>query len=214
MKILIADDDPASRRLLEVTLTRRGYDVVVAVDGHVAWDHLQRPDAPRLAILDWMMPGYDGPELCRMLRALPEPRPAYLMLLTTNARKQDVSAGLQAGADDYLTKPFDREELVARLQVGARLVQLQHHLATRVRELEEALSRVTLLRGLLPICCYCKNVRDDHNYWQQVEHSLAAHSDARFSPSICPDCYSKVVKPPTVAAGGPCSEPAGLPEKE
>ena len=203
MNILIADDDSLTCRLVEATLTRRGYDVVATGDGLDAWVKLQAPDAPRLAILDWMMPGLDGLELCRRLRAEGDQRPFYLILLTANTRKQDVSEGLRAGADDYVTKPFDHDELVARVQVGARLVALQQALADRVSELEAALAHVKLLHGLLPICCYCKNVRDDKNYWRQVEHYLAAHSDVRFSHGICPDCYAKVVEPQLAAAGIP-----------
>jgi CheY-like chemotaxis protein len=195
MKILIADDDVTSRRLLEATLQRRGFHVVVTTDGLAAWEHLHAPDGPPIAIVDWVMPGLDGLELCRKVRAAALPRPLYLMVLTGNNRKQDITAGLQAGADDYIVKPFDRDELAARVQVGVRLVQLQQHLADRVQELEAAMSRVKLLHGLLPMCCYCKNIRDDQNYWRQVEHYIAAHSDVRFSHGICPDCYKNVIEP-------------------
>ena len=201
MKILIADDDLTSRRLLEATLKRRGFDVVATTDGLAAWEHLQAPDGPPIAILDWVMPGLDGLELCRQVRAAALVRPLYLMLLTGNNRKEDITAGLEAGADDYIVKPFDRDELTARVQVGVRLVQLQQHLADRVQELEAAMSRVKLLHGLLPMCCYCKNIRDDQNYWRQVEHYITAHSDVRFSHGICPDCYKNVIEPQLVDAG-------------
>jgi sigma-B regulation protein RsbU (phosphoserine phosphatase) len=195
VKILIADDDVTCRRQLELTLADEGYPVVAACDGHEAWDRLQEKDAPRLAILDWMMPGLDGLELCRKLRALPGYRSMYLILLTANNRKQEVSQGLKAGADDYITKPFDYQELLARVQVGVRMLQLQQSLADRVRDLEDALSRVRQLQGLLPICCYCKNIRDDKNYWQQLEHYVAANSNAQFSHGSCPTCFEKVVEP-------------------
>src|SRR5262249_57910928 len=96
--------------------------------------------------------------------------------------------GLQSGANDYVTKPFDRAELQARVCVGKSVVELQRSLALRVRELEDALSQVRQLQGLLPICCYCKKIRDDRNYWQQVETYVGDHSAARFSHAICPDC--------------------------
>ena len=102
---------------------------------------------------------------------------------------------MQAGADDYITKPFDPAELEARLQVGARVTDLQNKLAERVKELEAALSQVKQLRGLLPICSYCKKIRNDENYWDQVENYIAKHSDAEFSHSICPECYEKFLKP-------------------
>ena len=195
MKILIAEDDMVSRRLLEATLIKWGYEVVVTCDGAEAWEVLQRADAPLLAILDWMMPGMDGIELCRKVRRALMPTPPYLILLTAKGRREDVVTGLRSGANDYVTKPFDREELRARVQVGMRIVELQQSLADRVKALEEALARVKQLQGLLPICSYCKKIRDDQNYWQQVENYISEHSEAQFSHSICPDCYERRVKP-------------------
>jgi response regulator RpfG family c-di-GMP phosphodiesterase len=112
-------------------------------------------------------------------------------LLTGRDAKADVVAGLLAGANDYVTKPFDREELRARLHVGRQVVELQHSLAARVQQLEKALSQVNSLEGLLPICTYCKKIRDDNNYWEQVETYLLDHSEVRFSHGICPDCLQR-----------------------
>jgi CheY-like chemotaxis protein len=159
------------------------------------------PDAPRLALLDWMMPGLDGPDVCRKVRGQAGREPPYLILLTSRGAKEDVVVGLHSGADDYLTKPFDRGELQARLQVGRRILTLQHSLADRVRELESALAQVKQLQGLLPICCYCKKIRDDQNYWQQVEQYIGKHSAARFSHGICPECWQKEVCPQFAARG-------------
>jgi DNA-binding response OmpR family regulator len=195
MRILIAEDDLVSRKMLEATLARWGYEVVITSDGEAAWQALQQPDAPGIAILDWMMPGLDGVEVCRRLRARTTEDPTYVILLTAKGNTADVVSGLQAGADDYVVKPFDREELRARLQAGIRIVTLQTALALRVRELEEAMARVKTLQGLLPICSYCKRVRNDGDYWQQVEGYISDHSDARFSHGICPDCYESVVRP-------------------
>src|SRR5438105_889911 len=116
MKILIAEDDAVSRRLLEHTLKQWGYDSIVTVDGTQAWEALRQPDAPPLAILDWMMPGLDGVQLCRKLREAAATQGTYVILLTAKGQKEDLLTGLEAGADDYLTKPFDREELQARVQ--------------------------------------------------------------------------------------------------
>jgi CheY-like chemotaxis protein len=156
---------------------------------------MQQPDAPSLGIFDWQMPGMSGVELCQQVRSREESRHAYLLLLTSKNSKEDIVTGLEAGADDYLAKPFDRDELRARLHVGVRILQLQSELADRVRQLESALDNVKLLHGLLPICCYCKKVRNDSNYWQQVETYIMEHSAAQFSHGICPDCYESVVKP-------------------
>ena len=193
MKILIAEDDLVSRTMLSRLLTTSGHEVVVTVDGQSAWDILQRDDAPKLAILDWMMPEVDGAEVCRRVRDLGRPEPTYLILLTAKDRTEDVVEGLDSGANDYLVKPFERRELQARLRVAERMVALQHDLAERVRELQEALAQIHQLRDLLPICSYCKKIRDDGNYWQQVEGYLSAHTGVQFSHGVCPDCYAKVV---------------------
>jgi DNA-binding response OmpR family regulator len=195
MRILIADDDPVSRRLLQLTLTTWGYEVIVAGDGVEAWRMLQGQDAPLVAILDWMMPGLDGIEVCRRVRQTPLLGSVYIILLTSKGDRADIVNGLQAGANDYLTKPFDGSELRARLQVGLRVVQLQAELAQRVKELEAALEQVKQLQGYLPICSYCKNIRNDENYWQQIETYIEAHSEASFTHSICPDCYEKHIEP-------------------
>jgi DNA-binding response OmpR family regulator len=195
MRILVADDDRLPRRILEKALTVWGYEVIEAEDGERALQTLLAPDAPKLAVLDWVMPGLDGPEVCRRVRAVPTSQPPFLILLTSRVNKEDVVAGLQAGANDYLTKPFDPGELQARVQVGRNYVELQQALAARMRELEEALAEVKQLRGLLPICSYCKKIRDDQNYWQQVDHYFSHHGDLRFSHGICPDCWQKEVVP-------------------
>lgn len=194
MKILIAEDDPVSRRILEATLVKWGYEVSVTLDGRQAWDVLQREDAPSLAILDIMMPGMDGLEICRKVRQLPRVTPPYLILLSAMSSKEHVVRGIRAGANDYLTKPFHREELRVRVGVGVQMLALQKALAERVAELEEALSQVNQLQGMLPICSYCKKVRDDQNYWQKVEHYISDHTDVQFSHGICPDCYERVIR--------------------
>ena len=194
MTILIAEDDPSSRRLLEATVTRWGYPVCLASDGDQAWETLQKAAPPSLLILDWQMPGIDGVELCRKVRARKESLPTYIILLTSRGTKEDLVQGLDAGADDYVTKPFDPQELKARLQVGIRVLDLQSALAERVIELEAALSREKQLEGLLPICCYCKRIRDDSNYWHQVESYVVQHSDVQFSHSVCPECTEKFKK--------------------
>jgi CheY-like chemotaxis protein len=193
--VLIAEDEAVSRRLLEATLRRWGHDVVVTVDGYAAWAALERPDAPSIAVLDWMMPGLEGVEICRRVQARGSATPPYLVLLTANSERPNVIAGLEAGADDFMGKPFDPEELRARLVVATRVVELRRKLAERVHELEAAISRVKQLQGLLPICAYCKKIRDDRNYWQQVEEYVSAHTDAQFSHGICPECYERVLTP-------------------
>ncbi len=191
MRALIADDDRGTTAILSKTLQRWNIDVTVAHDGTAAWD-LLRAGGPSLAIVDWMMPGLDGPELCRRIRLDPSLGHMYVILLTGRDKRADLVAGLDAGADDYMVKPFDAEELRARVQVGIRVVTLQERLADRVAELQSALSRVKQLTGLLPICSYCKRIRSDQDYWEQVDSYVAQHSDAQFSHGICPQCYEAV----------------------
>ena len=195
MRILIAEDEAVSRRVLEATLNKWGHEVVVTCDGAEAWDVLSREDAPLLVILDVMMPGVGGIEVCRRVRVKARAVSPYLILLTANSGKESVVLGLEAGANDYVAKPFDPEELRARVNVGLQMLELQKRLAQRVAELEEALSQVKQLQGLLPICSYCKSIRDDGNYWQRVESYIGNHSDVQFSHGICPDCYDQVVQP-------------------
>ena len=210
MRILISDDDPISRRVLEATLGKWGYEVLTTCDGETAWEVLQAPEPPPLAILDWMMPKLDGVEVCRRARAAWNAKPTYILLLTALSRPEDIVKGLESGADDFLTKPFNPEELRARLGVGVRMVELQQALADRVQELEAALGRVKLLQGLLPICAYCKKIRDDKNYWLQVETYVARHSDAKFSHAICPGCYEQYARPALerAKAGAPAARGA------
>src|SRR5882672_7554346 len=128
MRILIADDESVSRRMLQALLGKWGYDVDSAEDGDAAWEKLKAPDAPRMALLDWMMPGQNGVDVCRALRKLrPEPY-TYILLLTAKDAKESVVEGLESGADDYLTKPFNPQELKARIRVGLRLLELEDNL--------------------------------------------------------------------------------------
>jgi DNA-binding response OmpR family regulator len=195
MKILVAEDQIVSRRILEASLRKWGYEVKGVANGTRAWEILQGEEAPQLAILDWLMPGMDGIEICRQIRLRPQTQAVYIILLTARSGREDKIHGLEAGADDYITKPFDRDELRARVQVGIRVLELQSALAHRVRQLEEALSRVKQLQGLLPICSYCKKIRNDRNYWQQVEGYISERSEAQFSHGICPECYAQYVQP-------------------
>lgn len=193
-RILVADDDPISLRVLQKALEKWGHEVVVARNGTEAWQILTRPEAPQMAILDWMMPGMDGPTICQRARAAPTITTPYLILLTARNDYGDIVSGLEAGANDYVTKPFNRAELRARVRVGLRVLELQSKLAERVRDLEAALQQVKQLRGLLPICMYCKKIRNDGDYWQQVETYITDHSEAEFSHGICPECYEKLIK--------------------
>ena len=201
MLVLVADDLDVNRKLLRTLLTAEGYNVVEASNGVDAFNMIQGATVPVVGLIDWEMPEMDGIAVCNQARKLEFAPPIYLILLTVRDSKQDTVTGLQAGANDYITKPFDKTELLARVSIGKQMVQLQQNLNERVAELREALASVKQLGGLLPICSYCKKIRDDHNYWQQVESYVGEHSDARFSHSICPQCYEEIVKPQMVQLG-------------
>jgi sigma-B regulation protein RsbU (phosphoserine phosphatase) len=193
MRALVADDEPVGAAILARSLERWGLEVVVAQDGEEAWRLIDQDGGVTMAILDWMMPGASGPDLCRRIRQNERHARMHVILLTARDSRADVVAGLEAGADDYLIKPFDPEELRARVNVGIRVLTLQDRLADRVAELQAALSRVKQLSGLLPICSYCKSIRSDENYWEKVESYLSDHTDAKFSHGICPHCYETVL---------------------
>ena len=207
MIVLVADDLDVNRKLLKTLLTADRYDVIEANNGVDALQILQGATGPIVGLIDWEMPEMEGIEVCRQARALESPAPIYLILLTVRDSKQDIVAGLKAGANDYITKPFDKTELLARVGIGKQMVQLQQALTERVAELREALVNVKQLGGLLPICSYCKKIRDDQNYWQQVESYVGKHSDAKFSHSICPQCYEDIIKPQMVQLGVDPNEP-------
>jgi sigma-B regulation protein RsbU (phosphoserine phosphatase) len=197
MRILVAEDDAVTRKLLESTLGRLGLDVIAVADGNAAWNTLETlkgKDAPELAVLDWMMPGLEGIQVLRRLRTTPGFELVYVILLTSRTDKEDVAYGLAAGANDYIAKPFDPSELEARVRVGERMVKLQRSLAARVAELEVALAHVQRLQGLLPICSYCKKVRNEADYWEQVDSYLTSHSDVRITHGICPQCLETMMK--------------------
>ena len=195
LQVLVADDEPVSRTVVGAMLKKAGYPVMFAPDGAQAWEILDRDDPPSLALLDWEMPGLQGPEVVERIRSRESQTPTYVILLTSRDSSADIVRGLRAGADDYVTKPANEDELIARVNVGARVVQLQLALADRVRSLEDALANVKALQTLLPMCAYCKSIRNDQNYWEKVETYFTQHSNVSFTHSYCPNCYERFVKP-------------------
>jgi DNA-binding response OmpR family regulator len=184
MKVLIADDEPVSRLRVRRFLLKLGHDVVEASDGWQAWEEFQRQPLP-LLIVDWMMPKIDGLELCRMVRMERRAKYTYIMMLTALGGKGSYLEGIGAGADDFITKPFDADELQARLGVAERILSLQ--------------AEIRQLQGLLRICSYCKRIHDEENGWVQIERYVARRTEASFTHGICPDCYTGHVQPELAA---------------
>jgi len=195
MRILIAEDEPVTLRTLAGALADAGYEVCAVADGLAALKVLRAADAPLLAVLDWVMPGLDGVEVIRMVRASPATPAPYLIILTAKEELEDVVEALESGANDFVIKTHDIRELVSRVRVGERVVGLQIELARRAQEAEKALVHIKRLQGLLPICSYCKKIRNDRNYWQEIEHYIHEHSEADFTHGICPGCYEKIIRP-------------------
>ena len=149
LPVIVAEDDPVSRELVRTLLEKWGYDVIVTHDGREAMEAIRAQTSPALAVIDWMMPGMDGIELCKRVREAN--RVLYIILLTARGGKERLIEGLEAGADDYLMKPFDKDELRARLRVGARIIELHTTLAARVEELEASSSEIRSLKLQLPL---------------------------------------------------------------
>jgi DNA-binding response OmpR family regulator len=186
-RILVADDDLVTRTRIMGLLRGRSHDLVEAADGTAAQRALDADPSIRVALLDWEMPGMDGDELARWIRARGGPY-VYVLLLTARSGATHVVEGLDAGADDYVTKPFAAAELLARLDVGLRLVELETVLSRRVEELETAQHEVRTLQGLLPICMHCKKIRNNNDTWERLETYLEERSDVAFSHGLCQEC--------------------------
>jgi len=193
MQIVIADDDPVARRLAEFALSTCGAYVTCVEDGEAAFRLMCSRTGPMLVLLDRMMPRMDGVDVARRAKSAKGLPPLYILMVTSIGRPEDIADGLEGGADDYIVKPFNQQELLARARVGLRMLGLQKNLAKRVAELEEALQNVRTLRGLLPMCAYCKRIRVDEEYWQQVEGYISEHTDATFTHGICPSCFPTIL---------------------
>ncbi len=187
--IVVADDDAVGRELVSRVLEKAGHATLTAADGEKAWELIQSVKPP-LVVLDWDMPHLTGLDVLRRVKLTVDRTPPYVLLLTSRTEVRDRVRGLTVGADDYLTKPFEPAELVARVEVGLRVVQLQRSLSARVTELEEALAHVNRLERLLPICAQCKRIQSDDD-WHDIEGFLASNAGVRFSHGACPVCAER-----------------------
>ena len=177
MKILIAEDDPVSVKVLQFTLEHYGHAVVVAGSGSEAWEKFDA-EPVRVIVSDWMMPGLDGLQLCQKVRERPKTEYTYFILLTAiHTGRENLRHAMNAGVDDFLTKPLDREAILMRLRVAERILEFT--------------KQIRLLKELIPICMYCKKVRDDSDYWDQVESYIHVHTGSNFSHGICPTCFDQ-----------------------
>jgi phosphoserine phosphatase RsbU/P len=179
MNILIVEDDPVARIVLRRSLLQMGHTLDYATNGNAAWDMFVEHHY-QCVISDWMMPELNGLELCEKIRKDSETGYTYFILLTARSKKEDYLAGMNAGADDFLTKPVDNDQLYARLRVAERILQLKDH--------------VKKLENLLPICSYCKDIRDENGAWEDLEKYMVHRTNTKFSHGVCPNCYENRVK--------------------
>ncbi|HKW41473.1 MAG TPA: response regulator [Gemmatimonadales bacterium] len=180
ISVLVVDDDAVASAQFGAVAQAAGYDVKSVRNGREAWELLQLARVP-IVISDWYMPEMDGPELCRRIRARTSEPYVYFIMVTVRGGKQQYLAGMEAGADDFIAKPVDPDELRARLTVAERILGLRKEL----RQLE----------GLLPICSYCKRIRNEKEEWEPLETYIEAHFERLLTHSICPNCYTKYVQP-------------------
>ena len=188
MRILIAEDEYTTRLMVQVSLENWGYSVNSVADGKEAWEIFKKPEAPDVAILDWEMPEVDGVELCKRIKNLQRANPVYVILLTGRDSQKDIVQGFDAGADDYMTKPFNDDELRARVRVAERLVTIQSSLSQSVEELKSALDMVDTLQGSVPVCNNCQKIEGDNNKWHTLNECINERFDMRFTPELCPEC--------------------------
>jgi len=180
MKVLIAEDDPIASRVLEATLVKLGHEPLFAEDGERAWTILQN-EPVRVVVSDWKMPCLDGLELCRRIRAGKEDYVYFILLTQMEGSEKNLHEATDAGVDDFLLKPIDPGQLWMRLRVAERILGF----TTEVRQLE----------SFLPICGYCKKIRDDQNYWQQIDRYISSRTGTNFSHGVCPECMENVLRP-------------------
>jgi CheY-like chemotaxis protein len=188
--VLVVDDNEDNLTLIGKIVESAGYEAVLATSGSQALEFVA-DDQPDLILLDIMMPEMDGYAVCNELKVDAAVREVPVLFLTAKADPDDITRGFAAGAVDFIAKPFHAAELRARVRTHLELKRQRDELSRRTAELEQALSHVKTLRGLLPICAWCKKIRNDQGYWDQLESYLSSRTDATFSHAICPDCAAR-----------------------
>lgn len=191
VKILIAEDEFTTRMLVQVSLESWGYRVESVANGDEAWSVLKQADAPHIAILDWEMPEVDGLEVCRRVKERGVDNPPYIILLTARDKKKDIVEGFEAGADDYMTKPFNDNELRARVRVAERLVRTQTSLLESANELKDVLNHLDMSQETIAVCqSCCRILSNNDDDWLPIEEIVKHHGELRLNHTFCPECSS------------------------
>ena len=194
MKILAVEDDPVAQLVLEAQLKALGHEVVLAADGETAWTALE-DKALRVVVSDWRLPRLDGLDLCRRVREQRDDYVCFILLTQRLPTEENLEAAFAAGVDEFLNKPVDARELRLRLHVAARILGFT--------------SELRRLEGFVPICGYCKKVRGDKKYWEEIEMYIGERAGTRFSHGICPECYDQRMVPQLAKLGIETARPAG-----
>lgn len=194
IKVLCVEDDKTTSSILAYLLKKWGYTPIIFENAREALNMLEDENSPQLILTDWVMPEMNGLEFTTAIRKKYSQRHIYIIILSSMSEKNNIVQGLQAGADDYIVKPFAPQEVECRLKIGERTLTLQNQLSAKVEELSKAIETIKTLEGLIPICMYCKKIRTTDNYWQQIEEYIEHHSNAKFTHGICEDCLKKINK--------------------
>ncbi|MCP4348847.1 MAG: response regulator [Desulfobacterales bacterium] len=189
--VLVIDDNIQNLQVLSEMLRSRNYKVATVKDGFKALKFAKTKN-PDIILLDIIMPEMNGFEVCRQLKSKDNTKDIPIIFISALNETEDIVKGFRAGGADYITKPFQSEEVLARVEVHLNLRRLQKHLQEKNAQLKDALEKVKTLKGLIPICANCKKIRDDKGYWHQVEAYIRKHSEAKFSHGICSECLKKL----------------------
>ncbi|SHO47957.1 response regulator [Desulfopila aestuarii] len=195
-RILVVDDNTANIDVMLAFLEAEGYDLSIATNGETAIK-IARHSRPDLILLDVMMPGMNGFETCRELKADERTREIPVIFVTAKKEVEDIVSGFQSGGVDYISKPFRQEEVLSRVSTHLRLRRLVVAQERLITKLNGALAEVDTLRGLLPICSYCKKIKDEKGAWKKLETYIRTHTQANFSHGICPECLEKAFQTDT-----------------
>jgi DNA-binding response OmpR family regulator len=191
IEILIAENDKTIQITLKSLCKSWNYNVIITDNGNDAWGILQELNTPHIAIIDRIIPGMNGIDICKEIRNMKTNVPKYIILFSTLNSKKHIIEGFEAGADDYIARPFLSDELRLRIKAGERIVKLQTSLTDNINRLEDALTHIKTLQGILPVCCICHRIRNDQESWQRIEKYLGEHTNIQLSHTFCPDCAKK-----------------------
>lgn len=189
--IMVVDDNPVNIDVLDKLLINAGYETLGVTHGAEAFD-TAADKKPDLILLDIMMPDIDGYAVCAALKRSAATNEIPVIFITALGDRESMLRGFEAGGVDYVGKPFNPQELLARVDVQIELKKARDERDQLIKELRAAIDEVKTLRGLLPVCAHCKKIRDDNGYWQQMEQYISAHSDTQFTHTFCPECLQKL----------------------